>query len=84
MCPRMVVKGFDTARTIRSVWVVGSSPKRLWTRHDEVEAGQDIIRIVKRAVFENIRLDPLQDSEAISVPGVQCVRELVLFRDPLA
>jgi hypothetical protein len=27
----MVVKGFDTARTIRSVWVVGSSPKRLWT-----------------------------------------------------
>ena len=38
-------------------------------RHDEVEAGQDIIRIVKRAVFENIRLDPLQDAEISSIPA---------------
>ena len=44
--------------------------KNLFNRFVREEAGQDIIRIVKRAVFENIRLDPLQDSEAIFIPGV--------------
>ncbi len=77
MCPRMVVKGFDTARTIRSVCVFGQRETAMDTRDDKIEGGQG------RAVLEDIGLDALQDSEAAAVRGVQYLDALVLLPNSL-
>ena len=51
------------------------------TRHNEVEARQNLIRIVQRAVHEDVRLDTLQDTEVAGVAFVQPVNFRVLFED---
>src|SRR5581483_6602454 len=40
-------------------------------RHDEVEAGEDIVRIVERAVDEDVRLDPVEDVKPPAVLPVE-------------
>ena len=51
--------------------------------HDEVKAAEDIIRIVQRAVRENVGLNSLENAEFPAVLRVQSVGLGLLFRNLL-
>src|SRR5215213_9072919 len=80
--PRIVVNGFETARIMRSVCVFASSrTPAVHARDHEVERGQHLVRVVEGSVLEDVRLDPLEDSELAPVARVQLVGERVLLLD---
>jgi len=51
--------------------------------NDEIEAAQHVVRVVERAVREDIRLDALEDVEATAERRVEAVDLSVLLLDLL-
>jgi hypothetical protein len=50
-------------------------------RHDKVERFQHLIRVIKRAIRENVGFDTLEDAEALSTPPTQAISFRLLLGD---
>src|SRR5215208_2201508 len=77
MCPRMVVYGLTRAGCARFVPSC-QTKAAVNARDDEVEAVQNLVRIVERAILQDVGLNALEDPKAAAIAGVQGVRFGVL------
>src|SRR5829696_630758 len=80
--PRIVVKGFEN-RSNNSVGLcfrIKSKPA-VHARDHEVERAQHLVRVAEGAVLEDVRLNPLEDTELAPIARIQLVGERVLLLD---
>ena len=80
----IVVCGFEIARSSRSVCALRSSLKRPWMlATTKSKLSQHVVRIVERAVGQDVGFDAFQDPEILAEALVQAVGFPVLLLDLL-
>src|SRR5690349_3077721 len=64
--------------TFRLLFAIQLEPA-VHARDNKIEAREDFVRIIQRAIQENVRLDPLEDAETILIAQIETVDLLMLL-----
>lgn len=80
----MVVYGLETARTVLGSrgWV--EPEPAVHARDDEIEGHENLVKVIKRAIRQDVGFDAFEDCELLRVGGVQPIDCRVLLADLVA